>query len=109
GTSEQTVARRYHRLHEAGAARVVVLPTAADQGLEWIVRIGARPGAAGRVATALAARHDVSWVRIMSGGGMGDWSAFDDPLDVDQAAALEPAPAALAETRARDSRPEDAA
>ncbi len=68
GVSEQTVARRYRRLHEAGAVRVLVLRRAIDQGLEWMVRIGARPGAAARLATALAQRDDVSWVRIMSGG-----------------------------------------
>ncbi len=68
GTSEQTVARRYRRLHEAGAVRVLVIPTVADELLEWIVRIGVRPGAAARLARALAERDDVSWVRIMSGG-----------------------------------------
>jgi DNA-binding Lrp family transcriptional regulator len=68
GTSEQTVARRYRRLHEAGAVRVLVLPGPTDVGLDWIVRIGVRPGAAARLAGALAARNDVSWVRIMAGG-----------------------------------------
>jgi DNA-binding Lrp family transcriptional regulator len=68
GTSEQTIARRYHRLREAGAVRVLVIPTAADDLPEWIVRIGVRPGAAARLARALAERDDVSWVRIMSGG-----------------------------------------
>ncbi len=68
GTSEQTVARRYRRLHEAGAVRVLVLPAPSDEGLDWIVRIGVRPGAAARLARALAERDDVSWVRIMSGG-----------------------------------------
>lgn len=68
GTSEQTVARRYRRLHDAGAVRVLVIPAAADVWLEWNVRIGVRPGAAARLAGALAQREDVSWVRIMSGG-----------------------------------------
>jgi DNA-binding Lrp family transcriptional regulator len=68
GVSEQTVARRYRRLHEAGAVRVLVLRRPVDQGLEWMVRIGVRPGAAARLASALAQREDVSWVRIMSGG-----------------------------------------
>jgi DNA-binding Lrp family transcriptional regulator len=68
GSSEQTVARRYRRLHEAGAVRVLVLPAASDQDLDWIVRIGTRPGGAARLAAALAARNDVSWVRITSGG-----------------------------------------
>jgi DNA-binding Lrp family transcriptional regulator len=68
GASEQTVARRYRRLHEAGAVHVLVIPTVVDELLEWIVRIGVRPGAALRLARALAERDDVSWVRIMSGG-----------------------------------------
>jgi DNA-binding Lrp family transcriptional regulator len=132
GSSEQTVARRYRRLHEAGAVRVLVLPAPIDEGLDWIVRIGVRPGAAARLAGALAARNDVSWVRIMAGGaeilcisrpssleardalllerlartnlvttvaahsimkvfggsGLSEWSAFDDPLDAGQVAAL---------------------
>jgi DNA-binding Lrp family transcriptional regulator len=68
GTSEQTVARRYRLLQEAGAVRVLVIPSAVDELLEWIVRIGVRPGAAAPLAQALAARDDVSWVRITSGG-----------------------------------------
>jgi DNA-binding Lrp family transcriptional regulator len=68
GTSEQTVARRYRRLQEAGAVRVLVLPAPTATGLEWVVRIGVRPGAAQKLAAALAQRSDVSWVRIMAGG-----------------------------------------
>jgi DNA-binding Lrp family transcriptional regulator len=152
GTSEQTVARRYRRLHEAGAVRVLVLPAPSDEGLDWIVRIGVRPGAAARLAVALAARSDVSWVRIMAGGaeilcisrpsslaerdalllerlartnlvttvaahaimkvfggtGVRDWSAFDDPLDGTQVAALRPT-ASPPTNRGTDTRPEDAA
>jgi DNA-binding Lrp family transcriptional regulator len=155
GTSEQTVARRYRRLHEAGAVRVLVLAAASDEGLDWIVRIGVRPGAAARLAEALAARSDVSWVRIVAGGaeifcisrpssleerdalllerlartnlvttvtahaimklfaggGIADWSAFDDPLHASQIAALRAGGAASAPERDRTtgSRPEDAA
>ncbi|HTX13256.1 MAG TPA: AsnC family transcriptional regulator [Solirubrobacteraceae bacterium] len=152
GTSEQTIARRYRRLHEAGAVRVLVLPSPIDEGLDWIVRIGVRPGAAARLAGALAARNDVSWLRIMAGGaeilcisrpsslaerdalllerlartnlvttvaahaimkvfggsGIRDWSAFDDPLDAAQVAALRPA-VSLQSNRTTDTRPEDAA
>jgi DNA-binding Lrp family transcriptional regulator len=68
GTSEQTVARRYRRLQDAGAARVLVLPAPSEGALDWIIRIGVRPGAAGKLATALAQRDDVSWLRIMAGG-----------------------------------------
>jgi DNA-binding Lrp family transcriptional regulator len=152
GTSEQTVARRYRRLHEAGAVRVLVLPAPTDDGLDWIVRIGVRPGAAGRLAGALAARGDVSWVRIMAGGaeilcisrpssleerdalllerlartnlvttvaahaimkvfggsGIREWSAFDDPLDAGQVAALR-STVAHESNRSTDTRSEDAA
>jgi DNA-binding Lrp family transcriptional regulator len=155
GTSEQTVARRYRRLHEAGAVRVVMLPAPTDEGLDWIVRIGVRPGAAERLAGALAARDDVSWVRIMAGGaelfclsrpssleerdalllerlartnlvttvaahaimkvfaggGIMEWSAFDDPLDAGQVAALRPRPSSATEAtadRTTDPRAEDA-
>jgi DNA-binding Lrp family transcriptional regulator len=68
GTSEQTIARRYRRLQDAGAIRVLVLPTPTGTGLEWMVRIGVRPGAAERLSAALAQRSDVSWIRIGSGG-----------------------------------------
>lgn len=68
GSSEQTVARRYRRLLEAGVLRVLVLPVPAGPGLEWFVRIGVRPGAAAKLADALAQRADVSWVSIASGG-----------------------------------------
>jgi DNA-binding Lrp family transcriptional regulator len=153
GTSEQTVARRYGRLHEAGAVRVLVLPAAKDEGLDWIVRIGVRPGAAARLAGALAARNDVSWVRIMAGGaeilcisrpssleerdalllerlartnlvttvsahaimklfaggGIADWSAFDDPLDGSQVAALRSTAPAPESDGVTGGRPEDTA
>jgi DNA-binding Lrp family transcriptional regulator len=36
--------------------------------LDWFVRVQARPGAADRVAGALASRDDVSWVTITAGG-----------------------------------------
>jgi DNA-binding Lrp family transcriptional regulator len=68
GSSEQTVARRYRRLHDAGAVRVLVLQAPTASGLEWVVRIGVRPGAADKLAAALAQRNDVSWVRILAGG-----------------------------------------
>ena len=42
GTSEQTVARRYRRLQDAGAARVLVLPAPSQGALDWIIRIGVR-------------------------------------------------------------------
>src|SRR5690349_21551340 len=55
-TSEQTVARRYRRLHEAGVVRVLVLPALklSDQGT--LLRIQVQPGAARPLANALAER-----------------------------------------------------
>jgi DNA-binding Lrp family transcriptional regulator len=67
GASEQTVARRYRRLREAGVTSVHVLAEPGP-GLDWSVRIGVAAGGANRLAAALAARADVSWVSINSGG-----------------------------------------
>jgi DNA-binding Lrp family transcriptional regulator len=67
-SSEQTVARRYRRLYEAGLVRVLALPTPdpSDQGT--LLRLQVQPGAARQLATALAKRPDVAWVGIMAGG-----------------------------------------
>jgi DNA-binding Lrp family transcriptional regulator len=51
---------------------------------------------------------------VFAGGGIGDWSAFADPLDEARTAALRPTAPTLAahapaSDRAGDSRPEDAA
>lgn len=67
-SSEQTVARRYRRLREAGVIRVRGLRGPADPSLDWFVRVWVRPGAADALAGALAARADVSWVTITAGG-----------------------------------------
>ncbi|MGZ4216086.1 MAG: Lrp/AsnC ligand binding domain-containing protein [Solirubrobacteraceae bacterium] len=40
----------------------------ADTMLDWFVRVRVTPGGAGRLAQALAARVDVSWVSITAGG-----------------------------------------
>jgi DNA-binding Lrp family transcriptional regulator len=69
GASEQTIARRYRRMREAGVVRVLLLPTVTTPGVEWwLVRIGVRPGAATALADAIARRPDTSWVNITSGG-----------------------------------------
>jgi DNA-binding Lrp family transcriptional regulator len=68
GASEQTVARRYRKLHEAGVVRVFALPAPVGPGLDWFVRIGVRPGVAAQLADAIAKRPDVSWVSITAGG-----------------------------------------
>jgi DNA-binding Lrp family transcriptional regulator len=67
GASEQTIARRYRRLREAGVVRVVVLSAPAG-GQYWIVRMQVVPGGANKLAQALARRSDVGWLSIFSGG-----------------------------------------
>lgn len=68
--SEQTVARRFRALQEAGAVRVIVMADPLAAGLEqWFVRIQCRPDSADSLAEALAARSDVSWVSVTTGGG----------------------------------------
>lgn len=68
GTSEQTVARRYRRLREAGAVRVVVLPNPGRFDHNWLVRVQVRPPNAVAFAEAVARREDVAWVGITAGG-----------------------------------------
>jgi DNA-binding Lrp family transcriptional regulator len=68
GSSEQTVARRYRRMRELGVIRVRGLRAPAEGMEDWWVRVQVRPGSAGAVAGALAARDDVSWVNITAGG-----------------------------------------
>jgi DNA-binding Lrp family transcriptional regulator len=69
GVSEQTVARRYRRMHAAGMIRVAGIPdTQRIGGSEWLVRLQCRPDAAAAVADALARRADTFWVQVTSGG-----------------------------------------
>jgi DNA-binding Lrp family transcriptional regulator len=69
GVSEQTVGRRYRRLHAAAAVRVVGVPDTHRVGeSKWIVRLQCVPDAAAAVAAALARRPDTSWVQLTSGG-----------------------------------------
>ncbi|WP_433247452.1 Lrp/AsnC family transcriptional regulator [Streptosporangium sp. CA-135522] len=69
GVSDRTVARRYARLHAAGAARVLGLADSRRTGrFEWFVRIRCLPDGARAVGAALARRPDVSWVTLLSGG-----------------------------------------
>lgn len=85
-SSEQTVARRYRRLRDAGVIRVRGLRGPADPGLDWFVRVQVRPGAADALATALAARADVSWVTITAGGT--EVVSFTRPRSAEQRDAL---------------------
>lgn len=69
GVSEQTVARRYRRMHAARIVRVAGLPDSQRFGQsDWVVRLQCVPDAAAGVAAALAHRADTSWVSLMSGG-----------------------------------------
>jgi DNA-binding Lrp family transcriptional regulator len=69
GVSEQTIARRYHRLHTVGALRVLGrLDTRRSGRVDWLIRLHCAPGAAMPIADALAQRSDTSWVTIISGG-----------------------------------------
>jgi len=69
GVSDQTVARRYARLRDARALRVLGLsdPVLVDQA-QWLIRVRAVPESAGEIADALARRSDVSWISMCSGG-----------------------------------------
>ncbi|HEX4060428.1 MAG TPA: AsnC family transcriptional regulator [Streptosporangiaceae bacterium] len=69
GVSEQTVARRYRRLHADGVIRVIGLvdPRRVGQN-DWVVRVRVRPGSAARLAEALARRDDVAWVTLGAAG-----------------------------------------
>ncbi|GAA3551941.1 hypothetical protein GCM10022222_39410 [Amycolatopsis ultiminotia] len=69
GVSEQTAARRYRALRNAGVLRVLVRPAAAsDASRLWLLRLQCRPDAAARLGARLAARDDVGWVALLSGG-----------------------------------------
>ena len=69
GVSDQTVARRYRTLHQAGTVKVVGGLSADRLGLTtWMIRLQCAPGSSEAIAKALAKRGDTSWVRIASGG-----------------------------------------
>jgi DNA-binding Lrp family transcriptional regulator len=68
GSSEQTIARRYRRLREAGVLRVVVLREPRRYRENVFVRIRTKPGAAAPIGEALARRDDTSWVVLVAGG-----------------------------------------
>lgn len=68
GVSEQTIARRYRRLREAGVLRVLMLPAPdpADRG--QLVRLEVQPQSIRSIAEILARRPDVSYLRLMNAG-----------------------------------------
>jgi DNA-binding Lrp family transcriptional regulator len=67
--SEQTVARRYRALVNAGVLRVVAMvePAALGQS-DWMVRVRTRPDATLDLGRALAQRRDIGWVSVVAGG-----------------------------------------
>jgi DNA-binding Lrp family transcriptional regulator len=69
GSSDQTIARRYNRLHDAGMMRVRGLsdPNRLNQ-TRWLVRVQCTPNTAAAAADALARRSDTSWISLTSGG-----------------------------------------
>jgi DNA-binding Lrp family transcriptional regulator len=68
GVSEQTAARRYRRLRDAGVLRVLMLPAPDPVDRGQLVRLEVQPQAVRAVADALAGRADVSWLRLMNAG-----------------------------------------
>jgi DNA-binding Lrp family transcriptional regulator len=69
GVSDQTVARRYARLHSTGLLRVRGLLEPSKVGRsQWIVRIRCNPNTAGTLAEGLARRTDTSWISLTAGG-----------------------------------------
>lgn len=68
GSSEQTVSRRYRRLHDADVVRVLALPEPPPAGQSTLLRVQVQPAVARPLAAALAERPDVIWVGLMAGG-----------------------------------------
>jgi DNA-binding Lrp family transcriptional regulator len=84
GCSEQTIARRYRRLREAGVVRVIVIRNPRRSRENVFLRIRTKPGAAGAIGDALARRDDVSWVTLAAGGTEVTCTVrSDDPRDRD--------------------------
>ncbi|WP_406119841.1 Lrp/AsnC family transcriptional regulator [Streptomyces sp. NBC_00989] len=78
--SPQTVSRRYDRLREQAALRVVGLPDPQLTGHEqWLLRLTAAPETALDLAHALVRRPDTSWV-YLTGGGTEIVAVLETPL-----------------------------
>lgn len=71
GATEQTVARRYHRLRRNGVVRVVGLENPWGDGdadwAHWVCRIHAKPDRIPQLADALVRNPDVSHANVLSG------------------------------------------
>jgi DNA-binding Lrp family transcriptional regulator len=67
-TSEQTVARRYHRMRRDGLVRVIgVIDPRVYGECQWVVRIRAEPDDLPTLADALVRRPDVTHANVLSG------------------------------------------
>src|ERR1700761_7832569 len=68
GASEQTVARRYHRLRRDGVVRVVGLDNRWVYGeASWVCRMRSAPDRIPQLADALVRRPDVSHANVLAG------------------------------------------
>ncbi len=75
GVSDQTVARRFQRLHSSGNLRVVGVTDENRLGRSvWAVRLHCTPDAAKPLAEALARRPDTSYVALISGDAEVSWA-----------------------------------
>ncbi|MCX3062926.1 Lrp/AsnC family transcriptional regulator [Streptomyces beihaiensis] len=78
--SPQTVSRRYERLRDQAALRVVGLPDPHLTGHEqWLLRLRADSETALNLAHALVRRQDTSWV-YLTGGGTEIVAVLETPL-----------------------------
>ncbi|MEV6078783.1 Lrp/AsnC family transcriptional regulator [Streptomyces sp. NPDC052069] len=69
GVSEQTIARRFRRLHSTAGLRVLGITDESRLGRSsWIVRLCCTPNVADPFAEALAKRPDTAHVALISGG-----------------------------------------
>ncbi|MCQ4206421.1 Lrp/AsnC family transcriptional regulator [Streptomyces longispororuber] len=69
GVSDQTVARRFRRLHASTGLRILGITDEARFGrTSWIVRLQCTPDGAEQLGNALARRADTSYVGLLSGG-----------------------------------------
>ncbi len=70
GVSDQTIARRYGRLRDRRALRVLGMsdPVVVDEH-QWLFHLRVAPDGAEEIADGLAARTDTSWVARCAGGG----------------------------------------
>jgi DNA-binding Lrp family transcriptional regulator len=68
GVPEQTVARRYRKLHRDGVMRVIGVVNPQVYGAcQWVVRIHAKPDELPRLAEALVRRPEVTHANVLSG------------------------------------------